>query len=196
MFSSYDDLKTPALLDGKSLTNSPWPTSAGLKTPLLAGPASPWSRHPCCAASWPSYCPGTPLSSWCWCWPGPASTWSCCPSCTTSWVAADQAQPALGHHATLAVQLLDPVFHLDLLFRRTQAPPDYPAFSYRTPSGNLSFVSHKVFTQRLKKLLSQSGFTPEKFSGHSLRRGGATYLYQCGASVLEIQACTLSSCVF
>ena len=28
-----------------------------------------------------------------------------------------------------------------------------------------------------------------KFSGHSLRRGGATHLYKCGASVLKIQAC-------
>ena len=97
----------------------------------------------------------------------------------------DLTIPLISSHS----QALDPVFHLDLLFRRTQAPPDYPAFSYRTPSGNLAFVSHKVFTQRLKKLLSQSGFNPEKFSGHSLRRGGATYLYQCGASVLEIQAC-------
>lgn len=83
---------------------------------------------------------------------------------------------------------LDPVFHLHLLFKRTQAPLDHPAFSYRTSSGNLAFISHKLFTQRLKKLLSQSGFSPEKFSGHSLRRGGATYLYQCGASTLEIQA--------
>ena len=83
---------------------------------------------------------------------------------------------------------LDPVFHLGLLFKRTQAPPDRPAFSYKTTSENLAFISHKMFKQRWKKLLSQSGFSPEKFSGHSLRRGGATYLYQCGASTLEIQA--------
>ena len=84
---------------------------------------------------------------------------------------------------------LDPIFHLDLLFARTKAPLDYPAFSYRTSRGDLTFVSHKLFTQRLKRLLSLSGFSPEKFSGHSLRRGGATFLYKCGASILEIQAC-------
>ena len=84
---------------------------------------------------------------------------------------------------------LDPVFHLDLLFTRTKAPLDHPAFSYRTSSGSLTFVTHKMFTQKLKTLLAKAGFSPEKFSGHSLRRGGATFLYQCGASVLEIQAC-------
>ena len=84
---------------------------------------------------------------------------------------------------------LDPVFHLDLLLTATGAPLDYPAFSYRTKSGSISFITHKVFTAKLKKLLAEAGFSPEKFSGHSLRRGGATFLYNCGASNLEIQAC-------
>ena len=96
----------------------------------------------------------------------------------------DLTIPLISNHT----RALDPVYHLDLLFKRTQAPPDYPAFSYRNSSGKLSFVSHKLFTQRLKKLLSQSGFCPEKFSGHSLRRGGATFLYKSGASILEIQS--------
>ena len=84
---------------------------------------------------------------------------------------------------------LDPVFHLDLLLSKTQAPLDSPAFSYRTRSGSLSFVSHRMFTAKLRSLLSRAGFSPEKFSGHSLRRGGATFLHQCGASTLQIQAC-------
>ena len=86
-------------------------------------------------------------------------------------------------------QALDPIFHLDLLFSRTNAPLDYPAFSYRKSSGSLGHVTHKLFTSKLKTLLSRAGFSPEKFSGHSLRRGGATFLYKCGASTLEIQAC-------
>ena len=90
---------------------------------------------------------------------------------------------------TSRCKALDPVYHLDLLLSRTQAPLDHPAFSYRNSSGNLAFVSHKLFTTKLKTLLSRAGFSPEKFSGHSLRRGGATFLYKCGASVLEIQSC-------
>ena len=86
-------------------------------------------------------------------------------------------------------QALDPIYHLDLLFSRTGAPPDSPAFSYRNPSGSPSFITHKMFTAKLKNLLSRAGFSPDKFSGHSLRRGGATFLYQYGASTLEIQAC-------
>ena len=86
-------------------------------------------------------------------------------------------------------QALDPIYHLDLLFARTRAPLDSPAFSYRKPSGSLSYISHKMFTGKLKNLLSKAGFSPDRFSGHSLRRGGATFLYQCGASTLEIQAC-------
>ena len=83
---------------------------------------------------------------------------------------------------------LDPVFHLNLLFSRTAAPGDSPAFSYRK-NGRLTSVCYRTFTARLKSLLSSSGLQPEKYSGHSLRRGGATFLHACGASHLQIQAC-------
>lgn len=82
---------------------------------------------------------------------------------------------------------LDPIFHLDLLFSRTQAPPSYPAFSYRR-SGRIRSVNYKSFTTKLKNLLSKAGFSPERFSGHSLRRGGATFLHACGGSILQIQS--------
>ena len=82
---------------------------------------------------------------------------------------------------------LDPIFHLDLLFSRTQAPPSYPAFSYRR-SGRIRSVNYKSFTTKLKNLLSKAGFSPERFSGHSLRRGGATFLHACGGTALMVQA--------
>ena len=97
----------------------------------------------------------------------------------------DYVIPILGSQC----RALDAVYHLGLLFRRTEAPLDYPAFTYRTPGGSFSFVTHKLFTDRLKSLLSKAGFSPEKFSGHSLRRGAATFLFQCGASSLDIQVC-------
>jgi integrase len=83
---------------------------------------------------------------------------------------------------------LDPLFHLDLLFSRTKADPNLPAFSFRSRN-QLRFVTYRSFTAKLKSLLSKAGFSPEKFSGHSLRRGGATFLHSCGASILQIQAC-------
>ena len=83
---------------------------------------------------------------------------------------------------------LDPIFHLKLLFSLTGASPTSPAFSYRSGRGT-KFVTYRGFTAKLKSLLSKAGFSPEKFSGHSLRRGGATFLYACGASILQIQAC-------
>ena len=89
---------------------------------------------------------------------------------------------------TNSCQALDPVHHLDLLFSRTQADKNSPAFSYRS-AGRLRCVSYKTFTAKLKSLLFRAGFSPERFSGHSLRRGGATFLHACGASALQIQAC-------
>lgn len=82
---------------------------------------------------------------------------------------------------------LDPIFHLDLLFTRTRAAHNFPAFSYKV-NGQLRFVNYKSFTTKLKNLLSKAGFSPERFSGHSLRRGGATFLHACGGSILQIQS--------
>ena len=82
---------------------------------------------------------------------------------------------------------LDPIFHLDLLFTRTRAAHNFPAFSYKI-NGQLRFVNYKSFTTKLKNLLSKAGFSPERFSGHSLRRGGATFLHACGGSILQIQS--------
>ena len=78
---------------------------------------------------------------------------------------------------------LDLFRHLGSLFRKVKADDDAPALSF-SPT---SFVTHKTFTERLKKLLSQSGLEPSLFSGHSFRRGGASYLYSVGGSTLMVQ---------
>ena len=44
-----------------------------------------------------------------------------------------------------------------------------------------------MFTTRLKKLLSLAGYNPKLFSGHSLRRGGACWLYKQGGDHLLIR---------
>ena len=79
---------------------------------------------------------------------------------------------------------LDLYRHLCNLFTKVNASPERPAFSF----SNKHFVSYSSFTSRLKSLLLSAGVDPAKYSGHSFRRGGATYLHSLGASPLEIQA--------
>ena len=67
---------------------------------------------------------------------------------------------------------LDPVRHLSELFSSVYCSEDSPAFSY----GPKKFISYCTFTSLLKKLLSASGYNPGHYSGHSFRRGGATFL--------------------
>ena len=79
---------------------------------------------------------------------------------------------------------LDPVRHLTALFSSVAASPSSPAFSF-SPN---SFVSYSGFTSSLKSLLKKAGYDPALYSGHSFRRGGATFLHSCGGTALMIQA--------
>ena len=78
---------------------------------------------------------------------------------------------------------LDPVRHLHSLLSNTDASPNQPAFSYGS-----KFITYSIFTSRLKDLLKKAGLNPALYSGHSFRRGGATYLHECGGDSLMIQA--------
>ena len=64
-----------------------------------------------------------------------------------------------------------------------QVGEDSPALSY----SRKHFVTHRTFTERLKALLKKAGLDPSLFSGHSFRRGGASYLYSIGGSTLMVQ---------
>ena len=79
---------------------------------------------------------------------------------------------------------MDPVRHLRALFNIVEASGDSPAFSFSKDK----FLTYSGFTTQLKKLLTQAGYDPTLYSGHSFRRGGATYLFKLGASILQIQA--------
>ena len=78
---------------------------------------------------------------------------------------------------------LDLYSHLSTLFSRVEADDDAPALSFTRSS----FITHKKFTERLKSLLAKSGLDPNLFSGHSFRRGGASYLYSVGGTTLMVQ---------
>ena len=77
---------------------------------------------------------------------------------------------------------LDLFRHLDLLFSQVDVEAGSPAFSY----GKNQFVNYRVFTVRLKELLSQAGLEPSLYSGHSFRRGGASFLFSIGGSQLMV----------
>jgi hypothetical protein len=79
---------------------------------------------------------------------------------------------------------LDPVRHLHALFSSVDASPESPAFTYAQGQ----FIKYASFTSRLKSLLKKAGYNPALYSGHSFRRGGATFLHSCGGTALMIQA--------
>ena len=79
---------------------------------------------------------------------------------------------------------LDLFRHMVMLMDQVDAEDSSPAFSYNSTS----FITYKQFTDRLKDLLSLAGLSPSLYSGHSFRRGAATFLHEVGGSVLQIQA--------
>ena len=78
---------------------------------------------------------------------------------------------------------LDLYRHMSLLNERVPAPPDAPAFTY----GKNKYINYKQFTSLLKLTLKKAGLDPDLFSGHSFRRGGASFLFSVGASQLMVQ---------
>ena len=78
---------------------------------------------------------------------------------------------------------LDLYSHLKRLFTLVRADDDAPALSYTAKD----FIGHRTFTSKLKMLLNKAGFDPSLYSGHSFRRGGASYLYSVGGSTLMVQ---------
>ena len=79
---------------------------------------------------------------------------------------------------------LDLVRHLNALYNAVSCSADEPAFCYRKKA----YVNYSTFTCRLKVLLKKAGLDADLFSGHSFRRGGATFLHSCGGTALMIQA--------
>ena len=81
---------------------------------------------------------------------------------------------------------LCPVQALREFFEMCPAPASSPAFVIPTATG-LHSLSYSSFTKHLKDLLRLAGFSPNNYSGHSFRRGGATYASSLGISHELIQ---------
>ena len=76
---------------------------------------------------------------------------------------------------------------MKLLFTTFNLPNTLPAFSYVKRS-KVYCVTYTSFTKELRRLLDAAGYKAASYSGHSFRRGGASYLYSMGADPLIIQA--------
>ena len=74
---------------------------------------------------------------------------------------------------------LCPVHALRDFFDTCPAPASSPAFVLPTATG-LRSISYSSFTKHLKDLLRLAGLNPDNYSGHSFRRGGATYASSLG----------------
>jgi integrase len=62
------------------------------------------------------------------------------------------------------------------------ANPKDPAFLIPTNCGKFTTLTHDVFVKHLRKLLVKTGHNPSSYSGHSFRRGGATWAVRSGVS--------------
>ena len=82
---------------------------------------------------------------------------------------------------------LCPAQALILSLRRCNSPTCAPLFSYLAPCGWLP-LSASLFQLKLSQCLATIKFNPAEYSGHSFRRGGATFTLECGFPVDIINA--------
>ena len=78
---------------------------------------------------------------------------------------------------------------LQLLLRMVPAPDTCPLFTYTSTSNQLTCITAKSLNVGTKHLASLISLDSQDFSGHSLRRGGTTFAFQCGiaAELINLQ---------
>jgi hypothetical protein len=82
---------------------------------------------------------------------------------------------------------LCPVFALMCHLGSGLLSPDAPLFNYVQGPGEV-FYSHAMFVARLKLGVQACGLDPGRVSCHSLRRGGATFSFECGLTTEQIKS--------
>jgi len=80
---------------------------------------------------------------------------------------------------------LCPVAAVRHLFETVPGEGGAHAFAF-TSRGKVQPLTHTVFVRHLKGLLHSAGCDPASYSGHSLRRGGATLAFRLGMSMEQI----------
>ena len=78
---------------------------------------------------------------------------------------------------------------LNLLSLLSGAPSSLSLFSYPLPGGGFSHLTYTSFSKLLATVLIESGTSPSQYSGHSFRRGGASFAFSCGipSDLIKIQ---------
>jgi hypothetical protein len=74
---------------------------------------------------------------------------------------------------------LDPVYWWSEYTSRVPAPSTAAAFGFMS-AGVYAPLTHSVFVAWVKRLISAAGFDSSGFSGHSFRRGAASFSFLCG----------------
>ena len=67
------------------------------------------------------------------------------------------------------------------------AGPNASAFRWSTSATVQVDLTHETFTRHMRGMLGEAGLNPAQYTGHSLRRGGATLAFELGASVQDIK---------
>ena len=84
--------------------------------------------------------------------------------------------------------LLDPVQAVKKAFMVCpHTDPAAPAFAVPARGGGRTPLTHRLFVDTLRYCLSKIGVDPSMFSGHSFRRGGATFAHRMGVPPLLIK---------
>ena len=63
-----------------------------------------------------------------------------------------------------------------------------PAFVFMD-KGKVKWLTTSIFVQTFRSIIAGAGYTASDFTGHSFRRGGATWAFQCGMPGELIQIC-------
>ena len=85
--------------------------------------------------------------------------------------------------------ILCPVAAVNNLWKASpHIPPSAPMFSYPLPARKYSVLTQATFVSMLRNTLSLCGFQSARYSGHSFRRGGATFALASGIPVEIIKS--------
>ena len=100
-----------------------------------------------------------------------------------------------GNHLNIPIigidgSVINPAAWWTLHNQLSPAPtPNTHAFAHRDASGTMTNLTHTTFVSFTKTMIQTSGLgDPAQFSGHSYRRGGATFAAACGAPDAWIKA--------